>query len=291
MKRLIVNADDFGLTEKVNQAIVQGHRSGIITSTTLMANGMAFNSAVALAQATPELGVGIHLNLTTGKAISCRSKIPGLVDARGVFCNTPEWLVAKLAAGTLSLSQVEQEFQAQIGKVLSAGVFPTHLDGHKHVHLFPPIFKLVIRMAKEYGIAGVRCTRERSIGLLKLLRKNSTASGQILSQYLVGRLLSVVSLNLMAKLQRARLNFPNHFFGIAVTGFLDTDILETIICHVPEGTSELMCHPGYVDADLTNTHTRLLKQREREIQAMLQPEIKRLLVHHGIELISYRHLN
>jgi hopanoid biosynthesis associated protein HpnK len=291
MKRLIVNADDFGLTEKVNQAIVQGHRSGIITSTTLMANGMAFNSAVALAQATPELGVGIHLNLTTGKAISCRSKIPGLVDTRGLFCNTPEWLVAKLAAGTLGLGQVEQEFRAQIGKVLSAGVAPTHLDGHKHVHLFPPIFRLVIQMAKEYGIPAVRCTRERSIGLLKLLRKNSGASAQIVRQYLVGRLLSLVSLNLGAKLRRARLSFPNHFFGIAVTGFLDTDILKTIICHVPEGTSELMCHPGYVDADLTDTHTRLLKQREREIQAMIQPEIKRLLVQHGIELISYRHLN
>ena len=171
MKRLIVNADDFGLTEKVNQAIVQGHRSGIITSTTLMANGMAFNSAVALAQATPELGVGIHLNLTTGKAISCRSKIPGLVDARGLFCNTPEWLVARLAARTLSLGQVERGVSGSDGKVLSAGVAPTHLDGHKHVHLFPPIFELVIQMAKEYGISAVRCTRERSVGLLKLLRR------------------------------------------------------------------------------------------------------------------------
>ena len=100
---------------------------------------------------------------------------------------------------------------------------------------------------------------------------------------MVGRLLSMVSLNLGARSKRAHFKLPkNHFFGIAVTGFLDADILETIICHVPEGTSELMCHPGYVDTHLTDTHTRLLKQRQQEIQAMLQPEIKRLLVQHRI---------
>ena len=288
---LIVNADDFGLTEKVNQAIVQGHRNGIITSTTLMANGMGFNSAVALAHATPELGVGIHLNLTTGKAISCPSRIHGLVDAQGLFCNTPEWLVAKLVTGKLSLSQVEQEFRAQILKVLNAGIMPTHLDGHKHIHLFPPIFELVIRLAKEHGIPGVRCTREPALGLLELLRRNSSASVQVLRGYLLACVLSLVSVKLGAKLQRARLKFPSHFFGIAATGFLDADTLRTIICHLPQGTSELMCHPGYVDSDLTSTHTRLLKQREREIQAMIHPEFKQLVVQHGIELINYRHLN
>ena len=291
MKRLIVNADDFGLTEKVNEAILQGHRCGIITSTTLMANGKAFDSAIAGAHKAPELGVGIHLNLTTGRALSCRSEIGGLVDKDGRFCHTPKWLVTKLIAGTLSLGEVEAEFRAQIGKVLSAGVVPTHLDGHKHVHLFPPISKLVIRMAKEFGIRGVRCTRERSVGLLKLLRKNSHASARVLSQYLVARLLSLVSLDFKTKLQRDRLSFPNHFFGIAVTGFLDIDILKTIILHLPEGTSELMCHPGYLDADLTETHTRLLKQREQEIQAMMRPEIKDILAQRGIELITYRQLD
>jgi hopanoid biosynthesis associated protein HpnK len=291
MKKLIVNADDFGLTEKVNEAIVQGHRRGIITSATLMANGAAFESAVGLAQATPELGVGIHLNLTEGAPVSSCSKIPGLVNAQGLLSSTPERLAARLLAGILSLAQVELELRAQMEKVLAAGVALTHLDGHKHVHLFPRIFELVIRLAKEYGIAGVRCAREGPSGLLRLLRKNSTASARILRQYLAACTLSLVSLSRKTRLQQARLKFPSHFFGITVTGFLDAEILQMIIRDLPVGISELMCHPGYVDTHLSRTPTRLVEQREREIQAMIQPEVKRLVAQHGIELISYRHLN
>src|SRR5215472_15331036 len=129
MKRLIVNADDFGLSQGINDAIMLGHRQGIITSTTLMANGGAFAAAVEMARAASSLGVGVHLNLTEGTPVSDPSYIPSLVDAQGLFAHTAAQLGRRSLVGSLSLLEVERELRAQIEKVLAAGVAVTHLDG------------------------------------------------------------------------------------------------------------------------------------------------------------------
>src|SRR5262245_42987845 len=151
MKRLIVNADDFGLSEGINRAVVLGHRQGIVTSATLMANGGAFATAVEMARTAGSLGIGVHLNLTEGAPVSTPSAIPGLVDARGLFAHTVEQLGWKVLRGTLRLLDIEREFRAQIEKVLAAGVAVTHLDSHKHVHLIPALCHMVLRLATEYG--------------------------------------------------------------------------------------------------------------------------------------------
>ena len=162
MKHLIVNADDFGLTENVNKGILDAHREGIVTSTTLLANGMAFETAVAASERFHRLGIGVHLNLTEGMPIADATLIRTLVDRGGRLYMTPVRLWAGIAAGQVSLSDIEFELRAQIKKVIRAGIRPTHLDGHKHVHVLPPVSEVVIRLAKEFRIPAVRCPVEQN---------------------------------------------------------------------------------------------------------------------------------
>jgi len=290
MKRLIVNADDFGLSDGVNQAIMLGHRQGIITSATLMANGAGFASAVDMARTAASLGIGVHLNLTEGAPVSALSGIPGLVDTRGLFAHTVEQLGWHSLVGAISLLEIERELRAQIEKILAAGVAVTHLDSHKHVHLTPAICRIVLRLATDYGIMGLRCPYERSTEVIRLMRRNVRATPRLLKQYGVSRLLWLLSRRASRACQRAGLRHPTCFYGLTATGFLDTEVLQRIICHLPEGTSELMCHPGYVDDQLRCTPTRLLAQREQELQALIRPEIRQLLARERIALISYRDL-
>ncbi len=287
MKRLIVNADDFGLTEKVNQAIVEGHERGIITSASLMANGLAFDSAVALARAQPKLGVGVHLNLTEGSPVSGPSSIPSLVDGSGAFYGGPLAVATKIMQRKIGLADVERELRAQIEKVLVAGVRASHLDGHKHIHLLPPVFDLVIKLAREYRIPCLRCPVECRVDLIHLVRRNSSAWLAVLKQHALAWALSALASSQKRKLERAGLAWTTHFYGITHTGFLDAESLAEILRRLPNGTSEIMCHPGYVDAALIRTPTRLLRQRVTEIEAVTRLEIKRLVTELGIELISY----
>jgi hopanoid biosynthesis associated protein HpnK len=290
-KRLIVNADDFGLTIQVNQAIVKGHREGIITSTSLLANGAAFDSAVVLAKQVADLGVGVHLNLTEGVPLSSPVSLGGLVNADGLLCLTPARLVRRLLSGSVSVAQVELEMRAQMEKVLSAGVHPTHLDGHKHIHLFPSIFRVLIRLAGDYRIHGIRCVRERVASLGQLISYHRASSSTILKQYLVGVTLSFIGMLQRKELRYAGLKSPAYVYGITPTGFLDARHLQEILGDLPDGTSELICHPGTVDSDLHRSPTRLLEQREQELQAILSPEIRKTIARRGIQLISYSALN
>jgi chitin disaccharide deacetylase len=290
IKRLIVNADDFGLTDKTNQAIIEGHNQGILTSASLLANSAGFKSAVELARRLPELGVGVHLNLIEGRPVSDPSNIPSLVDDKGLFPGNPVRLARKIVIGKVKLTEVERELRAQIEKILAAGVAPTHLDGHKHIHILPSVLNIIVRLAREYEVMAVRCPAERSAHLVQLMLTNSVSSLEILKQYVAGRTLLVLSLGVRKKLRRARLSCPMYFYGITQTGFLDAKCLQNIICNLPHGTSEIMCHPGYVNLDLMWTPTRLLAQREQELHALIRPEIKALITELGIELISYRSL-
>jgi predicted glycoside hydrolase/deacetylase ChbG (UPF0249 family) len=140
--RLAVNADDFGFTRDVNDGIVEGHRRGILTSTTLMANGAAFDHAVELARATPTLDIGCHLTLVGGEALT-GGKLPSSVIE----------LLPALALGRLP---VYEEFAAQIRRIKAAGIAPTHLDTHKHTHLAPPVRRAMFRAARDFEIPWVR---------------------------------------------------------------------------------------------------------------------------------------
>jgi chitin disaccharide deacetylase len=287
MKRLIVNADDFGLTAKVNQAIMDAHSGGLLSSTSLLANGEAFVSAVALSRGAPPLGVGVHLNLTDGKPVAPASSIPSLVNGQGAFARKPASLWRATIAGQVGTVEIEKEMRAQIEKVLAAGIVPTHLDGHKHVHALPALGKMSIVLARQYGIRAIRSVAERWSAFGYLLRSFPRAGTTILRQRLGSFALTALSRGWRSRLRQAGLAYADHFYGITPTGFLNADLLREILHHLPEGTSELMCHPGFVDEELKQTPTRLLAQREAEYHALSQPGIRLLAQELGIQLINY----
>jgi hopanoid biosynthesis associated protein HpnK len=287
MRQLIVNADDFGLTDQVSRGILDANRQGIVTSTTLMANGLAFDTAVALSRRAPQLGVGVHLNLTEGVPVSPVWKIRSLTDRSGRFHLSPGRLLQGILTRRVDLAEVEIELRAQIDKVCRAGISPTHLDGHKHVHALPVVSETVIRLSQEFSVSCMRVPTEAAPELPGWLR-SGTSRTAVVKQYLVGLAVSSFAWRLKDKLAKAGLLSPAHFYGLSQTGFLDGPSLQDILGRLPEGVSELMCHPGYLDADLVKTGTRLLAQREVEIRALTAPQAKKLVAERGIQLVTYR---
>ena len=290
MRQLIVNADDFGLTEEVSGGILDAHREGIVTSTTLMANGGAFDAAVSMCRRTPRLGIGVHLNLTEGAPVSPAWRIPSLVDRKGRLHLSPGRLLKALVVQQINLADVETELRAQIHKIFRAGISPTHLDGHKHVHVLPGVSDIVIRLAGEFSIPSVRCPLEEPPRLSYMLDSRSASLASVFKQYLVGRGVSALARRFRKKLAVAGLHCPAHFYGLSQTGFLDARGIREVLGRLPQGTSELMCHPGYVDDELAQTGTRLLAEREIEVFALRSRPVRRLVESSGIRLVNYKAL-
>ena len=235
MKYLIVNADDFGFTRDVNRGIVHGHRQGILTATTLMATGAAFDHAVELARENPELDVGVHLVL---------------VDGPGFPATLPRLLVS------LSRIHIYDEFARQVGKILDAGLHPTHLDTHKHTHLLPPVLDAVAHIAEEFRIPWVR----RRFGPFRL------------------------------PLPVHHCRTTDHFAGFRMTGRYDAAALARLIRGLPEGSTEFMCHPGFCTAELLAARTRLKESRGRELDALTSAEVRAALEESHVILARYRDL-
>ena len=186
----------------------------------------------------------------------------------------------------MNLAEVETELREQITKVLRAGIRPTHLDGHKHVHVMPGLSEIVIRLAQEFSIRSVRCPQEAAPNLATLLCVKSPRMA-LAKQYLVGRAVAGFARGFAKRLAKAGLLYAEHFYGLSQTGFLNVQEVLEILESLPEGVSELMCHPGYLDGDLVNSGTRLLVQREVEFRALTAPVVKKLVADGGIQLVSY----
>src|SRR5215471_16333750 len=176
MRNLIVNADDLGWTAGVNRGIADAHRHGIVTSTSLLANGSAFEDGVDTAKSLPRLGVGVHLNLSDGKPVAPRQEVKSLLNGSGNFEGGPEVLLVRLTTKSVDVKQVEKEWDAQIQKVRAAGIEPSHLDGHKHVQMLPGLFAIALRLAKKHGIEAVRVSHEAS-SLRAALNEGGDSSG------------------------------------------------------------------------------------------------------------------
>ena len=185
---------------------------------------------------------------------------------------------------------LEREIRGQLQKVCSSGVRLTHLDGHKHVHVVPKIFHLICRIAPDYGIRAVRSTIERTPKLHSLIARNFGAAGQIFKQYVFGKTLSGTFVLARFGNGSGTLNAPERFYGVTQTGFLDLRSFADMVRGLPNGVSELMCHPGYVDEELTRMPTRLHFQRERELELLTGREVRDLLENAGVELASYKDL-
>jgi len=287
VKNLIVNADDLGWTEGVNRGIAEAHRHGIVTSASLLANGAAFASGVEVARSTPGLGVGVHLNLSDGAPVAARELVTSLVNDAGEFEGGPENLLLRIASRGLTLHEVEQEWEAQIEKVRDAGIQPTHVDGHKHVHMLPGLFEIALRLAKRYAIAAIRVAHEASSLRAALSTGEQLHTAAVLKQGVQARGLKLLARDAREQAERVGISTADYFCGIAQTGEMTKDGVAQLLRNLPEGTTELMCHPGYADEALQQTHTRLQASRQTELEILTDVEIRNLVASQGIRLIDY----
>jgi len=287
LKSLIVNADDLGWTEGVNRGIAEAHRNGIVTSTSLLANGAAFALGVELARTTPGLGVGVHLNLSDGAPVAPREMVTSLVNDAGEFQGGPENLLMRIGRRKLLLEEVEREWDAQIERVTEAGIAPTHLDGHKHVHMLPGLFEIALRLAKHHGIGAVRVAHEASSLRAALSAGAQKHGGVVMKQGVQARGLKLLARDAREMAERAGIATADYFCGIAQTGELTREGVLQLVKSLAEGTTELMCHPGYVDAELQNSPTRLQHSRQTELEILTDTEIRNLVASQGIRLIDY----
>lgn len=282
VRRLIINADDFGLTAGVNRAIGEAHTRGVVTSATLMANGAAFDEAGEQARSAPAMSVGCHVVLLDGRPLLQGDQISSLMGASGSFRQSWGSFAAATVRGKLLPAQIEAEATAQIRKLQAAGIAVSHLDAHKHAHIFPQILQPVLRAAQACGVTAIRNPFERLpyISLQPGLWTRVAAT-RILNRYAAG-------FRRMAK--TSGLRTTDGCVGIVATGFLTGPLLDKIVANLPEGTWELVSHPGYADAALQGVHTRLRASREGELGLLTSPQIRETLSRSGVELISYRDL-
>jgi chitin disaccharide deacetylase len=288
MKQLIVNADDFGYTRGVNSGIVRGFRDGIITSTTIMASGPAFEDAVERAKKNPTLGVGCHLVLVGGACVERASEIPSLADTEGRLPRNVAALTGKLLAGAVQREDIARELRAQINKVIEAGITPTHVDSHKHTHLYPAVMEQVVRVAEEFGIRRMRKPFEGA----GMLLKSAFGDGWGSLKQSMGALVAGTAAPQFERLARAHgISTPARFWGMAATGNLNRQTILSMMDSLPDEVNELMCHPGEYDEELERSSTRLKRSRELELEALIDPAIRAAIQQKGIQLIDYRGLN
>ncbi|MDE3196915.1 MAG: ChbG/HpnK family deacetylase [Acidobacteriota bacterium] len=263
--RLIVNADDFGFTRDVNAGIVEAHRNGILTATTLMANGAAFDDALRLAREAPSLDVGCHVVLVQGNSV---------LDPARALPATVKDLVRAVVRREIP---IYEEIAAQVRRLMCAGIRVSHIDTHKHTHLMPPVLEAVARVAREFGIAWVRRPFDFGVDRRAKVLKAATAVG-----------LRVLRPGFDAALRGLRTT--DYFTGFQVTGSLDGRRLVETLEQLPEGLTEFMCHPGRLGAELEHSLTRLKKSREVELAALVSGEVRRAIEARGIELVNYREI-
>jgi len=287
LKNLIVNADDLGWTDGVNRGIVEAFHHGIVTSTSLLANGAAFAGGVEAARSAPGLGVGVHLNLSDGPPVADREIVTSLLNNDGEFAGGPENLLLRRARRGLSLAEVENEWDAQIQKVRDAGISPTHLDGHKHVHMLPGLFEIALKLAKRHDIGAIRVSLEASSLRAALSSGSKQNAGVVMKQGVQARGLKLLARDAREQAGRAGISMADYFCGIAQTGELTREGMEQFVKSLPDGTTELMCHPGYADAALQKTPTRLQDSRQTELRILTDTGIRNLVASMGIRLIDY----
>jgi predicted glycoside hydrolase/deacetylase ChbG (UPF0249 family) len=261
--RLIVNADDFGFTRDVNEGIVEAHRRGILTATTLMANGAAFDDAVRLAKSWPTLDVGCHLVLVQGRSVANPSReLPATLGE----------LARALVRGKLP---IYDELLAQVRRIVRAGIRPTHIDTHKHTHLLPPVLEAIAKLAQQFSIPWVRRPFDFGIDSGARITRSAVALGMRVTRPGFARALG-------------DLKTTDHFTGFQVTGTLRQTNLISTLERIPAGLTEFMCHPGKCTAELQASATRLKESRELELKALTSPEVRAVIDRRGIRLVNYR---
>jgi predicted glycoside hydrolase/deacetylase ChbG (UPF0249 family) len=266
LRHLVINADDLGLTVGVNDGIFDAHQLGVLTSASVFANAPATADAIRRAHTHPSLGIGAHLALVDGTPLLPARSVPTLVTGDGRFRHSWRPFIVACLQGQVSLAEVERELTAQIERVRDQGVRLTHLDTHKHVHLYPPLFAIVARLAARFAIPVVRVPYEPGSWLNAALwawaRRNDRTAAAL------------------------GVRTP-HFLGRLDTGVLSRDALRRLVPAIGPGVTELMLHPGYVDDELRRLPTRLVESRLEEVALLCSLETRALLAGERIHLVRH----
>ena len=267
-KKLIVTADDFGLTEGINKGIIDACRKGIVTRTSIMANGEAFEHAISLAKQIKTLKIGVHLTIVDETPTNPPYKIKSLVTSNGKLLNKYNFLT-KYILRRISLNEVYTELESQIQKVLSAGININHIDSHQHLHMLPAIFKQTIDLANKYQInkiriiqhnfAQIRCIKEFCLILLTKINKRNILHSNI--------------------------DFTDKFLGLKESGNLKEMEILNLLDKIKSGSTEMMCHPGYRDEGYYNKYSQWTYHQEEELKALFSEKIIEKLINMNIKLV------
>ena len=280
--RLIINADDFGLTPGINRGVAELYRAGVLTSATLMASGAAFDDAVAIALANPGLGVGCHIVLTDGLPVSSPGNIASLLSPEAIaFRPKLSDFVKAVLARRIREDDIATEALAQIQKLQRAGIRITHVDTHKHTHLFPAVLRPLLVAAKQAGVTAIRNPFEPP--WVDALGHGSRPRRAVVraSRWMYSRFSKEV--------EASGLQTTDGTLAISATGDLTPKTLEDLLRALPTGGAyELCCHPGYNDHDLDRVITRLRRERDTEREALLQVLPQICTGPAAPELVNYR---
>ena len=280
MPQLIVNADDFGLTAGVNRAIIELHAAEVLTSATLMAQAPATEQAVEMARAMPTLGVGCHVVLVDGAPVLEPTALRTLVNQEtGSLYPTLGSFLKRLLTGRIRPKEIETEAAAQIALLQSYGLRLTHVDTHKHTHMFPSVLRPLLRAARAAGIHSVRNPFE------PLWSLDVTPNAPDMRRLQV-TLLRRFEPKFRSIVAEEGFTTTDGAIGVLATGTIDIATVRAMMLAMPEGTFELVSHPGYKDADLERANTRLLASRELERNALMAIKEFR-----GVNLVSFAEIN
>ncbi len=278
-KQLIINADDFGIHPAVNEAVRKAATEGILTSTSLMAGGDAFDEAVEMARSMPSLGIGIHLTLVGGiKPVLPPSEVPSLTWDNGVLCHDYGKLIVRDLEGKISLSEVYAEWDAQIQKIMNTGLPVTHMDGHQHMHMWPHFYPIARDLAKKYHISCMRVPDEDVLFGMK--------DGHII-RWAAKNGLSLLSRMHRPDLKKNHIRTNDHFFGMLYGGHLSPERFAKFILQTKPGITEIMCHPSADTRAMEDTF-HWGYHGEDELAGLLADINRELIEKKQISLISYR---
>jgi hopanoid biosynthesis associated protein HpnK len=283
LKRIIITGDDFGLALPVNEAIVEAHRTGVLTTASLMTGEPCFRDAVERAKQHPSLRVGLHLTLVEGRPVSDPQEIPDLVEAGGLFS-------IHLARAGFNFffrpgirRQLETEIRAQFEAFRQTGLSLDHVNAHNHMHFHPTVLRLILKVGKEYGLKAIRLPNEPPIRSWKASKK-----------YLGSRITSWIFLNpwlqlMKTMLRRANIRYNNYFFGMTDSGAMKLDLLLRLISNLPDGVTELGFHPAMRRCKEID-HTLPAYCHEEEFQALTSKSLLQALQAADIQRIAFSDL-
>lgn len=279
-KYLICTADDFGLAPPVNEAVEEAHRHGILTSASLMVTGQAAADAVVRARRLPDLGVGLHLVLVDGRPASPPDEIPDLVTSNGRLHTNMAAIGARIFFQRHVQRQVEREMRAQFTRFLATGLKLDHVNGHHHFHQHPTIVGMLVRMARDYGIASVRWPVEPPLDSWRAQR-NRPGLRLAIWLFSAARLL-----RMRQRLERAGIRCNDHIFGLYESGGMTHERVERFLTMLPQGVTEIYCHPAthaWYSEDALPRHYRCVE----EFRAMADPALLALAGRLGVRLIPF----